>query len=565
LHRFLADEPIKARPVTAVELYWRWCRRNRWLAFWIASAALLLVAIAATSAASYFRIRSEKAETERQFARAEENARLQTAARQEADHQKLLARGAERKAADSAALAGKQRGIALDTLYSLVTKVEDRLRDKEGMADLRKDVLGVAMDGLNKVTQSAENSPLADRSMGVALQRMGDVCEQIGKTDDAIRQYESSLKIFDRLEKGDPRNDWLPWNRAVSYDKLASLSQEHKGDARAALEYFRKSLAIREALVARQNTPAPAPEARKAALGVSHIKLAELCLSLGDPPSALESARKAWKENHDLLGANPDNAQARRFLALSSYLVGKASAHLGKLDEAKMNLDESLVARRSASNADPKDAAAKRELGAAYDALGDTQVEQGKPQEAAGNYERSRGLYLALVKNEPDSAEDKWYLGGSYFRLGTANLLLGKDTEARREFEESLKVRTELVKTDPGSVQLQSELLLSLARCSRVEDAAKLALTMSKSAAMKNPSLLYAVASGYALCAGSVAARVPGGGELERRYAAEAMRMLSEAVALGYRDAEALRLDPNLEALRKLPEFKQLQNKLRSH
>jgi serine/threonine protein kinase len=44
LQRFLEDRPIKARPASALELGWRWCRRNPALASLI--AAVVLVALA---------------------------------------------------------------------------------------------------------------------------------------------------------------------------------------------------------------------------------------------------------------------------------------------------------------------------------------------------------------------------------------------------------------------------------------------------------------------------------------------------------------------------------------
>src|SRR5262249_1631220 len=49
LSRLVKGEPIKARPVSAVERGWRWAKRNPWVAGLSAAVAALLIAIAVVS------------------------------------------------------------------------------------------------------------------------------------------------------------------------------------------------------------------------------------------------------------------------------------------------------------------------------------------------------------------------------------------------------------------------------------------------------------------------------------------------------------------------------------
>ncbi len=552
LRRYLAGEPILARPISAFERGWRWCRRNPRLAVVSALAVALLIAWAVTSTFHYYRIRDEQAATQREFERAEQNAQL-------AEEETRREAAARQRADANAREAGEQRKLALETLYSLVTQVEEKLRDKEGMSQLRKEVLQTALDGLKKVSRSAETSAFADRSMGVALQRMGDVYAQLGQNQETARLYEQSVKIFDRLAVQEPDNDWLPWNCAVSFDKLGSLSES---DTAAARSYFERSLHLREALVAKINptTPPIPPARRHLALVVSYIKLANLMLQFGDPPAALDHAQRAVRESEGLEAAGLAPGLAKQFQGMALYLLGRTLAHRQAVDEARQYLQRALSLRRRLVRENVTSADAKRELGAALDALGDLEVEQGHASAALEYYRQAQEMYLALCQKEKGVMEDEWYLAGSHYRLGVARQLSGDLAGARQAFTESRKLRQAMNETE-SSPQSKSELMLACARLGEHFPAARLAADLRR-VGDKHPGILFEVACGYALCVPTVTA---GKGPLSSaeqalqfQYTDAAMQCLRRAIELGYKDREALRLSPDLAPLRDLPAYQAL-------
>jgi WD40 repeat protein/tetratricopeptide (TPR) repeat protein len=79
LRRFLADEPVQARPVGRAERLWRWCRRNPWIALLTAAAiCLLLLAVAGT--VLELKLENDRAIREKQ--QTEESLRKETEAKE---------------------------------------------------------------------------------------------------------------------------------------------------------------------------------------------------------------------------------------------------------------------------------------------------------------------------------------------------------------------------------------------------------------------------------------------------------------------------------------------------
>src|SRR5262249_20436981 len=74
LRRYLAGEPILARPVGRAERLWRWCKRNPWVAGTIGTVAAALIAVAVIS--TFFTVALGKSAVELQKSLSQSNQRL---------------------------------------------------------------------------------------------------------------------------------------------------------------------------------------------------------------------------------------------------------------------------------------------------------------------------------------------------------------------------------------------------------------------------------------------------------------------------------------------------------
>ena len=87
-----------------------------------------------------------------------------------------------------------QSKVTTKALNELVFGVQDQLGKTAATRAIRKGLLDTALDGLDQVARSAE-AAAPDSSRAVAHQKLGDIFRQVGRNDDAWRQYEFSRDL----------------------------------------------------------------------------------------------------------------------------------------------------------------------------------------------------------------------------------------------------------------------------------------------------------------------------------------------------------------------------------
>jgi serine/threonine-protein kinase len=559
LQRFIRDEPIKARPISRWHRAVRWCYRNPRDAVLAGLAVLVPLALATGSAFAAYRISLERNRAEHQKGIAEQKEQI-------AEAKEVEARLAQ-------AEASKQAKLALDTIYTVVTKAEEKLRARAEMGPLRKQLLELAMKNLDQIARDAETSGLVDRTMGVTLQRVGNLYEISGDTPKGVEAYQRSLGIFKKLIPLQPDEDWLPFDAAISYDHLGEVGREIEPDPAKLLELYGQAQSLRKTLVEHPKKPMPSSFQRKYAMAVSSIKLAALAMELGDPAFALEQAKDALRAS-ELLGLevpiDPNAKQLKEsqisqlvLLAQSYFFLARAEHRLGQDDVARTHAQKSIEPLERILKQDPAYVYASQELGRSYDAIGEAEQERDERDASLQSLGKARDLFTELVKKDSTNPEVQWYLANTEYRLASLLELMG-NPEAGPLFKKCLKTREVLRTNDPANIQREIEVMRAVAHTGDLKEADRLARKVL-AYAPRHPGKLFETACAKAQCARVAASGDTADRKLADRYAAEAAAILKQAIASGYKDGRSLATTPDLAPLRGRPDFQSLLETLKAN
>lgn len=380
LQRFLSGRPIAARPVPVWTRVYRWGRRNPAIAALLATTFGVLVA--ATLVSVNFALVAD-----------------QKAASAVASTKK--ANLATDRAKDAAAVARKQSRLALKSLQTIIYTVQGKLRGIPEAREVRRELLKVALEDLQSISEAYVEQSTIDRDSALALADLAELYTQLGDEAGgdtqqvASQHFRKSADIYLELVKLHPED----------YGLISTTCKLLMDWGDIAREYRRFEEAIE-----------------------AHRKGRELAVN--------------WHSRE------PDDLKAQLAYFRSSESLGEALLRVGKHDECRdfiLKAAELADAYCVAVN----DANAWDNVNRCYCTLGDMHRIVGEPEPARIAYERmcqATEMMMALDPGDPQWPNDQC---ADFERLGDLEMSIGNLDKAREHFEQSLKYAIEYVDGDP--------------------------------------------------------------------------------------------------------------------
>jgi serine/threonine-protein kinase len=406
--------------------------------------------------------------------------------------------------------------------------------------------------------ETAYRKELADgnRHLAEQLVRRGAVAE----AEPLCRQAVAHRERLAAAAPGKPR----PQEELAEGNHLLGYVLQNQGRRREAEQTYRKVVDVQTQLAARF----PGEPARRQGLADAYALLAQLLADDGRREEAEKAYRQALELRERLAADAPGSPDARHQLAESLAVLGLALRRWGERARACELLEKAVGHHRALLEANPRHADYRLALRNNYSELGRTLAWMGKPADAERVYREAVDLFEKRTAEFPDLPAYRSDLGGLLSDRAMVFQGVGDHARARLLLEQAIEHQRAALRADakhPTFLRFLGIhyhfLAVSLAALGEHAELARMAAEFARDCAQEKNSV-YNAACYLARCVplAEKDAKLPEAQrqELARSYADRALDTLRRAVQSGYKDVARIKKDPDLDPLRRRPDFQQL-------
>jgi tetratricopeptide (TPR) repeat protein len=320
LQRFLDDRPIQARPISAVQRLWRWCRRNPALA---AASGLALGGLFLAAVIGWVGYASTRA----------------ALVDKEAEHQAVLAAQARTEATLDVALEGFDRvfvGLAGSAAGVSLDNGDGEPINLPVVSEQDARVLQELLSFYDRFAELNRANPKLGRELAEANRRVGEIQQRLGRLTDAEVAYRRALEAVTSLAQRDDPRDVLEEQAGIHAELGGALLLLSRFDeARGELE---------QAIAARRQLVGQSPDDLQAKFALACV-LQQLG-GLSRLPRLAERGEPALREAAEMLEAlvqqQPNRADYRLALARTLRLLSPIMMRAGQRDESLAAINRTL-------------------------------------------------------------------------------------------------------------------------------------------------------------------------------------------------------------------------------
>jgi tetratricopeptide (TPR) repeat protein len=436
LRRFLAGEPIAARPAGWGERVLKWGRRRP------AAAALIAVSTTAAVTLTIFGVgylRNLEAHN-RDLTNANDTI---TRERDTANRLRLLAEKARNRMFD-----------VLDAMTSGIT--EDSLVTQKAITNQQKRFLADVLTYYQEFADETGNDEPTRRRVAVAANSIGLIENRLGRKAESAAAFRKTRDRFAALAEDYPLEAEYRRHLAGCLNNLGLLLID-LGERTEAEACYRAGLALRQKLYDDQ----PGDRRDRLHLAASHLSIAGLLQLQRKWRDAELSYRAGMALQQKLIDEFPEVLEYREHLAASHMGLGGLFEELEKYAEAEVELLAAMALRRKLADDFPDEPDCRRYLAASHQSLGPLLFKLGKRSEAEGVMRTAVSLRQQLADNYPSVPSYRYQLAESHNDLGIVLNRLKKWPAAEASYRTAKSLWKSLADDSPKNSAYRSQLAVA--------------------------------------------------------------------------------------------------------
>ena len=387
--------------------------------------------------------------------------------------------------------------------HSVLFDYHDAIATLPGSTAVRERLVKDALQYLDDLSREAGNDRSLQRELATAYEKVGQIqgnsyFVNLGDTDGAMKSYRKSLTIREGLLAADPNNREIQSELASSHEGIGDMLYTI-GDLRGGLKEYERALELRKNVFAAN----PINLANRLSLSeldvrIGDIKGMEVYSNLGDTAGALESYRSAEDLLEARSDADPQNHELRSILTSVLMRVGMLSDTMGNVAKALEKERKAIALSEELAASFPNNKSYRMDLLEANSFLRFALVDNNQISEAIEQSRKTIAILQSMSAADPKDISVRRDLEVIYNALGEDLLTSGDIAAALENHRKALPISEALLASDPNSEANKSDVALTLRLLGEAQAAAhdsRLAMENYRKALEMRQAILNADAS----------------------------------------------------------------------
>jgi serine/threonine-protein kinase len=296
------------------------------------------------------------------------------------------------------------------------------------------------------------------RELARAWHNVGTLQHVVGRSKEGLDSHLKARDYYEKFLRDHPDDEGLQSGLANTLGNIV-VTYTETGRYDDAYGVLQQALQLLDHLV---ELHPRSPDYLSAQAGIYNHLGVLYSRQIGKETEMLEAHIKAHALREKLARSEPKNLQFQRNLAESFHNLGVAQIDAGKTDDGIHSYEEALRIRDQLTRENPRVTQLQCELAASFSDMGAAHGMKGDAVKALEDHQKAKEILKALLRDNPDVPQFQSDLGKSYFNIGVRYNAMKLRRETREAYEQARDIQERLVKSEPENLGYRGELVATL-------------------------------------------------------------------------------------------------------